>query len=111
MDGFIQFIVRCYDAIFGNVGKKLQILAKAYLGISILAAIVGFIVTAAESLDSLYSEISLGFYFVSAIVFVLVSFFASWLVYAFGQIVDDIHHTRLAASEDKAVAFDHLPKL
>lgn len=111
MDAFIQFIARCYDVIFSNIGKKIQILAKVYLGLSILGVIVGLFATIVESIGSLYSEISVGLYLVMAIGFIAVSFVASWLVYAFGQVVDDIHRSRLASSKDKAVTFDHLPKL
>lgn len=111
MDAFIQFIARCYDVVFSNVGKKLQMLAKIYLGLSIVGSIVGLFATIVESAESLYGGISVGLYFIMAITFIVISFLASWLVYAFGQVIDDIHRMCLASVEDKAVSFDHLPKL
>ena len=87
--------------MYTNVGKKIQIIGQV-LGWMLLAAgvIVMFWQT---SLDN--PLVGLGALFAG-----VVGYMSSWFIYAFGQLVDDVH-AMCSDKEAPAVPNDELPEL
>lgn len=87
--------------MFTNVGKKLQTLATAFCIIGITASVISAIYLWAQ--DS-YSNPTADLSFIVLICGCLASWLSSMLIYAFGQLVDDIHEMRTSACSNASLA-------
>ncbi len=91
--------------MYSNVGKKIMILAMVFGGIFLAAGIIGFIALLALKIPAWLAFVAL----FSGIM----TFMSSWLLYGFGQLVDDVHslHIEPKAEEKKEEVIDELPEL
>lgn len=86
--------------MYDKIGKKICVLAKVIGVIGLLAVVVGLIWTIIH-LSDLYTYhdvigIPLGILGAG-----FVNFISSWIVYGFGQLVDDVHRIRCGGKSDK----------
>lgn len=105
MDGFIQFVGRVFHGLFSNVGKKLQILAYVFIGLSFLGVCFSMLF---DLYNFFYAFEFLGFV-LYAIVFIS-SLILSWIIYGFGQLLEDIHQLTIK-QDDHTSDFSDLPQL
>ena len=84
------------DGLYGNIGRKIKNLAKwAFFVEAILvvaAAIVASTVMLINMLDYFYEDYLIGLILlpVAVVVSLLISFASSWILYAFGDFVENI---------------------
>ena len=94
MNGFV-------NALFGNVGHRLKVMAVVFFVLEILGGlIIGF---AMIDNDALY-------FLVAALSGIAVAAFTSYPLYAFGQLVEDVHAIRTGGA-GKVLVSDDLPDL
>lgn len=93
-----------FDKLYGNVGVKLQVLAMV-CGVLFLAAGALFILAELIGAGS-YN----GIFFVSGLLSAVLGVISTWSLYAFGQLVEDVHAIRTGGA-GKAPVSDDLPDL
>ena len=95
--------------MFDDIGVKIQIYARRFfyifLTIEAIAAVVLFFIFAAE--DILIALIAVGAFVLCVLADALIAF----PIYAFGQLVDDVHHMRMRETQSMPVNTDELPDL
>lgn len=87
--------------MFKNVGKKIMSFAKVYMVLGIIAAVLW-------SLISLFDE-----EIILAVIWIAAGFgfiLSAWMIYAFGQIVDDVHRMT-KGDEVETVKTEEIPEL
>lgn len=98
--------------MFENVGEKLKKFAVFCFVFNVIAAVVLLIVG--------FSNIDWGgwWYILGAVVLVFISLFESWLLYAFGQITDDVnkmansvHKIENKTHKEQRPAEDEIPEI
>ena len=93
------------DNIFNDVGRKIQSYAIITLIIDIIACIIlAVIAMAASPVGWLASLIILAFGLGYALIFAMP-------IYAFGQLVEDVHKTSINTTNTAAADTDELPEL
>lgn len=93
------------DNIFNDVGRKIQNYAIITLIIDIIACIILALIALGSSSDGwLVSLIILGFGLGYALIFAMP-------IYAFGQLVEDVHKTSINTTNTAAADTDELPEL
>lgn len=118
MDAFIQSIGKMFDILFSDIGRKLQVLAKVCLGVSfigLIGATIYFLIDLENMLDDYYYDVDLfdvigGGYPLGCLMYVALTLVISWTLYAFGQLVDDIHQNR-SVKKQMDDSYTDLPKL
>ena len=91
--------------MYQNVGKKIMIMAQVLGWLELIAGVIVFI----QSIPALYSGPEI--YGWLSLVGGVVGFVFSWLMYGFGQLVDDVHAARANAQKPDKNADDELPSL
>lgn len=94
-----------FDKMYSNVGGKLRALAKICGVIGIICAAICVL----AELITMFDEFN-GIVAVSGLVLGLLCVVSSWPLYAFGQLVDDVHAIRDGGA-GKAPVSDELPDL
>lgn len=79
------------DKLYSNIGKKLRTLAVVIGLIGALAFVIGVICLIAALSTGGDGEVVLA---IALVVFSVISVVASWPIYAFGQVTDDVHDMR-----------------
>lgn len=92
------------DNIFNDVGRKIQNYAIITLIIDIIACIILAVIALGSSDGWLISLIILGFGLGYALIFAMP-------IYAFGQLVEDVHKTSINTTNTAAADTDELPEL
>ena len=93
-----------FDKMYSNIGGKLRTLAKVCGVIGIVCAVICVLVEVFTAFDSFEGILA-----VSGLVLGLLCVVTSWPLYAFGQLVDDVH--AISAGAGKAPVSDDLPDL
>lgn len=94
------------NKLYSNIGKKLRTLAMVCGGIGLFCIAVGVVVELLTFFDTFN-----GVLLVSCGGGGLVILLSSWPLYAFGQLVDDVHQMAGSGSVQKAAEADQLPEL
>ncbi len=91
--------------MYSNVGKKIMILAMVFGVVFLAAGLVGFVVLLALEIPAWLAFI--------ALLGGIITFMSSWLLYGFGQLVDDVHSLHIGPKPDekKEEVIDELPEL
>lgn len=76
------------NALYGDIGKKLKILAVICGGIGLAAIVLGILVEASGG--GRYN----GRVLLTSCILGVICFISSWPLYAFGQLVDDVHQIK-----------------
>lgn len=92
------------DVLFSNIGNKLMMLAKVLAGIGIVCFCIAVVIEVVTLFDAFN-----GMLLLSMGVSGLVILVSSWPIYAFGQLVNDVH--RMSAGGAAHSAPDQLPDL
>lgn len=93
------------DKMYSNVGNKLRTLARLCGVIGIVCAAICVLAEVITMFDEFNGIVA-----VSGLVLGLLCVVSSWPLYAFGQLVDDVHAIR-GGGAGKAPASDELPDL
>ncbi len=94
-----------FDKMYSNVGRKLRTLAKVCGVIGIVCAAICVLAEVVTMFDTFN-----GIMAVSGLMLGLLCVVSSWPLYAFGQLVDDVHAIRDGGA-GKAPVSDDLPDL
>ncbi len=95
------------NKLYTNIGKKLRTLAMVCGGIGIVCMAVGIVVELLTFFDSFNGVLLL-----SCGLSGLLALLSSWPLYAFGQLVDDVHQMAgNGAVQNTAAPADDLPEL
>ena len=94
--------------MFKNVGEKLKKWAIVCFVINLIAAIT-LLVLGILQLDSGFDGGWI--YIIGAVMLAVLALFESWLLYAFGQITDDVHKMANASHEEQKPAEDEIPEI
>ncbi|MDE7262354.1 MAG: hypothetical protein K2N78_09930 [Oscillospiraceae bacterium] len=94
-----------FDKMYSNIGGKLRTLAKVCGVIGIVCAVICVLVEVLTVFDSFEGILA-----VSGLMLGLLCVVTSWPLYAFGQLVDDVHAIRTGGAA-KAPVNDELPDL
>lgn len=105
MSNFTQSMDENFSGMFGNIGKKLQTFSYIFMILSFIGVIICMLFDVYGLFDMLgfLGLVIYALMFASALMF-------SWLIYGFGQLIDDIH--QLAGKQDEHTPdFSDLPQL
>lgn len=94
-----------FDKMYSNVGGKLRTLARICGIVGIVCAAICVLAEVVTMFDTFNGIVA-----VSGLVLGLLCLVSSWPLYAFGQLVDDVHAIR-EGSTGKAPVSDELPDL
>lgn len=89
--------------MFDKIGQKLMKLASIFAVLDFVSGIILLLIALIEGWDPTISLVVL--------ICMVVAMISNWPLYAFGQIVDDVHAMRTGTQQSKEVASDELPDL
>ena len=92
------------DVLFSNIGNKLMLLAKILAGIGIVCFCIAVVIEVVTLFDAFNGLLLLSMGLSGVLILV-----SSWPIYAFGQLVNDVH--RMSAGGAARPAPDQLPDL
>lgn len=92
--------------LYGNVGRKLKILAQVCGIIGIVCFLLAFLIELLTMFDAFNGLLLLTMGLLGILCII-----SSWPLYAFGQLVEDVQLIRSGASKQKDADADELPDL
>ncbi len=92
--------------LYGNVGRKLKILAQVCGIIGIVCFLLAFLIELLTMFDAFNGLLLLTMGLLGILCII-----SSWPLYAFGQLVEDVQLIRSGASKQKDAGADELPDL
>jgi len=96
------------EKLYTDVGGKLMSFAKILGGVHLVLAALAFVF----GFFTMFDDEELAFILMlSAVAIVVSGVITSWFIYAFGQIVNDVHSMKVKLSTGKADSDLVLPKL
>lgn len=96
------------ENLYTNVGSKIMKLGKAIGYSNVIAAVITLAIAVVLLFDD--EEVAL-ILMISAVVAGAMGIFTSWFIYAFGQMVNDVHNIKLKSNNQSIDSEIVLPKL
>ena len=101
--------------MYSEVGKKIMGLAKICGWICLIACVLTWLILVTNGYEDWYGDhvyiTEDDVFGWAALIFGVLSFIASWPLYGFGQLIDDVHSMRKEADAPAVLPNDELPDL